>query len=759
MSSAPHQLIDISIVIAAHDEGRLAHRTMRSVQAAMEVAEQAGLACEIVIVLAQPTLETQTYFELWRDKAQVLNVNCGDVNLARNAACAAASGQYITLLGATELMGSEWLHLAYARASQVTLADYVIHAEYSLEFNGRSELKQHLSSRAPLCRPADMLFASFWTGGLLTLRATFLKYPFHAIPESAGFGYGVQHWISLVLAGGGEVLIAPKTVVFVRKAVATVAVRSRRSRATLYPPSPLFDPRQCSQRPAGVGDALAGNAEARKGSADATSPALSFPQRVALATQRFPLVKKSLGKVYRSIVGEGIQGTAVPNWIMQQWFKVAQIEPLLFPDKEHLERTDTFTYQASPLASAYLQICSLLSNRLGDATDPQFTHVYLLAWLNRGGGDLEALNLILMVASNPANRVLVIATDGANSPWKSRLPQSVCFIDIWNATHELPFKDREHLLAQLLVQLQPRVIQLVHSMLGIHVFQHYAQSLSQFSKLFVPGWCADVDPEGKLVGFAVHEFPQCAEYISGMIADNNYLLKYLEKTFAIDLAKLFLLYQPISLKREPAHPTKGTAGIMKVLWAARLDRQKRPDLLLKIAQRCQADDIHFHVYGSSLVPWDGANVDFRNLPNVTFGGNFDGLSSLQPELFDVFLNTSQWEGLPNILLEAIAVGLPIVTSDAGGIPELIEHDKTGLLVSPFDDIDQYVISLRRLSESVELRQRLVRESLQLIRQRHSWEKFSEQLNKVPGYCVHECQLARAELSLLEAPVPEMSNWS
>ena len=41
---------------------------------------------------------------------------------------------------------------------------------------------------------------------------------------------------------------------------------------------------------------------------------------------------------------------------------------------------------------------------------------------------------------------------------------------------------------------------------------------------------------------------------------------------------------------------------------------------------------------------------------------------------------SLWEGLPNALLEAQAASIPVLASDAGGIPEAIEHGQTGFLV-------------------------------------------------------------------------------
>lgn len=52
--------------------------------------------------------------------------------------------------------------------------------------------------------------------------------------------------------------------------------------------------------------------------------------------------------------------------------------------------------------------------------------------------------------------------------------------------------------------------------------------------------------------------------------------------------------------------------------------------------------------------------------------------------YDIFLMPSYKEGLPYVLLEAGNASLPVVASNVGGIPEIIEHEKTGLLVDPFD---------------------------------------------------------------------------
>jgi len=75
--------------------------------------------------------------------------------------------------------------------------------------------------------------------------------------------------------------------------------------------------------------------------------------------------------------------------------------------------------------------------------------------------------------------------------------------------------------------------------------------------------------------------------------------------------------------------------------------------------------------------------------------------------FDIFVLPSRFEGLPLTILEAMASGLPVVSTKVGGIPELVEDGKNGLLVEPQRPAE-LAAAIRRLVEDVDLRHRMGR---------------------------------------------------
>jgi glycosyltransferase involved in cell wall biosynthesis len=81
--------------------------------------------------------------------------------------------------------------------------------------------------------------------------------------------------------------------------------------------------------------------------------------------------------------------------------------------------------------------------------------------------------------------------------------------------------------------------------------------------------------------------------------------------------------------------------------------------------------------------------------------------------FDIYVQPSRWEGLPFATMEAMASGVPVVATRVGGIPELVEEQREGLLV-PFGDTRALREAIERLQSDDTLRKQLSREARRRI---------------------------------------------
>ena len=89
--------------------------------------------------------------------------------------------------------------------------------------------------------------------------------------------------------------------------------------------------------------------------------------------------------------------------------------------------------------------------------------------------------------------------------------------------------------------------------------------------------------------------------------------------------------------------------------------------------------------------------------------------------FDVFALSSKTEGLPLVVPEAMAAGLPIVTTAVGGLPDVIDEGRTGLLVP----VDEAALSsaLASLANDRERARELGRRAREIALERYSHDRM------------------------------------
>ena len=152
-------------------------------------------------------------------------------------------------------------------------------------------------------------------------------------------------------------------------------------------------------------------------------------------------------------------------------------------------------------------------------------------------------------------------------------------------------------------------------------------------------------------------------------------------------------------------------GPQTFLWgiAARLRPEKAIDVLLRAMAilKSQNRDTHLVIVGAgseeamlkSLAHDLGLTAKW-----VTFAGFRPDVEGVLKSL-DGFVLPSRQEGLGTSALEALAVGLPVVGSNVGGIPESVIHEKTGLLFKS-ECPDSLALEMARVMDSPDLRARL-----------------------------------------------------
>lgn len=174
---------------------------------------------------------------------------------------------------------------------------------------------------------------------------------------------------------------------------------------------------------------------------------------------------------------------------------------------------------------------------------------------------------------------------------------------------------------------------------------------------------------------------------------------------------------PLRLARSPPPPQGGRIfsavreefGIPEdaflIIQVARLDPMKNHRMAIEAMQRLSQTVPHAQL----LIVGDGperaaleAEVEKHDLHKfITFAGSRSDVPRLL-RAADVLILASLSEGIPLTIIEAMVAGLPVVATSVGGVPEVVEHLVTGMLVES-GGAQAMADAMQKLAESQELR--------------------------------------------------------
>lgn len=156
-------------------------------------------------------------------------------------------------------------------------------------------------------------------------------------------------------------------------------------------------------------------------------------------------------------------------------------------------------------------------------------------------------------------------------------------------------------------------------------------------------------------------------------------------------------------------------------WAGRLTAIKRPLDLIRVAAGVDGAVLVLVGDGEDREAAESTAVELGIADRVRFLGYRDDLASIYPA-FDVFLLTSANEGAPVVLIEALAAGVPVVATAAGGTASVVDAGETGLL-TPVGAVEQLQAGVERLRSDNELRAGMAELGARRMRERFSIERM------------------------------------
>lgn len=418
---------------------------------------------------------------------------------------------------------------------------------------------------------------------------------------------------------------------------------------------------------------------------------------------------------------------SIPSWVIEEMKSIGMtIDPELYPTDEFISTCNYYSYPiiAAP-GNIYNEIIKTSCSR------EDYSHCFAIPWLKRGGADYVSIKHIELAAKQSLSKILVIMTEPGDSPWLSRLPENVDVINFSKIASKISHAEQISVLVRLVIQLKIGVLHIINSRHMWDVLDKHGLALTSSGiKVFVSIYCDDYDSYGRPVGFARKYLPATYKYIERIFTDNIKFKNLIHNNYGYPQELFEVIYSPFDLSviKQNNHEEQYDK---RVIWAGRIDRQKRPDILLSIARLMP--DVEFSVYGEAVLDSTTDYLsDMRKLGNITLHGKFNGVESLPLNKHSIFLYTSQWDGIPTILLSVAATGMPIVASDVGGVSEVIDAE-TRMLVGDFEDPHSYKEAIDWVFNNYSDALKQAAHTRDKVLSNHSDASFASKMNTVPGY--------------------------
>ncbi|MBR0641453.1 glycosyltransferase [Plastoroseomonas hellenica] len=672
---------DLSVVMAIHQEAALIQRTLLSLAATICDASAAGYRTEVIFARDRSDPETKQIVDGFHTrtpaKTCILDLDFGCPGLTRTAAMHAATGRLIAIADADDLVASDFLSRTIIAADRFGPKVLVV-PQWLLAFG----VDEHIAEFLPLAEVGPRAFFGGhpFVHRICGHRAEMQARRYVNARRDSAEGFEDWHFNAEAVADGFDIQPAEGAILFYRSNVAGRMAADRRAKADL-PRCTLFAPEIYAGLPA-------------------SPPARPFD--AAATRKRLLAVPKLMPRLLEAnAIDPGIQPTLTrqaPIFNNRSWLRPS-------------------------LDAAYSDMTAAIGTR-------QFSEVFLLPFISTGGADRYVEDIMwAMYAIHPTRPILVVLgeplTGGSDI---TRVPPHTAVVDITGDYPYLSPQERDLMTLRLLRSTAPTArIHMRPSPFVDQFMASYGAAITAHPLVYYRFG----EPAG-LIEDKVHTLPYGFHFVAAHLPHLNQVVADNPNVIARDRLRFGLWPERWHLLRSRMSPSVDEALIEerlattkhRMLWASRPDAEKRPELLRPLAGALSALSpiSRIDAYGNAVL--GGFNTaSLANTPGLKFHGAHAGFETLDHSLYDAFIYTSWFDGLPIVLLEAAAHGLPIIAPDVGAISGFVVANETGLLLPSLPNgkamAEAYASAIVELQRDPALRIRLAIGALRRLRDVHS----------------------------------------
>lgn len=741
--------IDVTINITIHNEGEFLYKTYKSISRAVV---ELKLNHEDVVVQVNAGLDkadsiTSKIERKYRHLlSKVVDIYCnynlefGDPALARNYLVKKSTGKYIAMFDGDDLISYNYLNDAYEMAvgnNEPSLYS----AAFVMNFNRNGcwpwPIFRILGSNDADFLPTSLYEYNPYPNQLFGDAEIFHKYLYKSSADA--YKYEDFSWLLSVLADGYAVNVVPETIFFYRQKNNGVNAVIGNDDTRIIAPVKYYQPDYFSSLLHRDSNSISMQSyifEAKNQYREVTTtvtPQKQHSRAYKFVQLQYGAIRQLLMPLYKFLRYNYVSVFVYPYWRdsiyallgkeksereaainlprddADELFKRSLdnlnkigftancinicrqsniIEPLIRFDKSYIVNGAIESMIKPSLESdSYFYLCNVLANCA-------ITDVLIMNHIVRGGAEKAMVNLVKALSAN-GRKVLVVTTDnGVTNTW-ARLMSNIdgCRLaERQQYFRGLSDNQIERIIANIVQNSDSiKTITVMNSVLGARVIARYHKALRKCVKMIQFSWMYNKLDTGLLD--EPYLLSENYHFLDQIVTDGQqYKKELLDENGWLD-DKIIPVYQPINdnIKLVTKH-----AIFHRIIYAGRIARQKRVDLLVQKAPELEKMGVTIDFYGtidSDDKEWAN-KFDFvkeiSSHSNLRYRGKFDDFAKLPLDDYDALILPTQYEGMPNVILESLKANMPVIVGECGSLPYYVRNYVNGLLVKNNGDANAYL---------------------------------------------------------------------